>query len=299
MDDFVRLCNAIHARGMQVLIDVVYHHTSPDSVLFGAHPEYFYHNAEGKESNRIGDWTDIIDLDFADRGLWTELINTLCFWAQYVDGFRCDVAPLVPLAFWKEAHAAVERVRPDCLWLAESVDYGFIRHCRNEGMEALSDSELYQVFDVCYDYDIYDDFRAYAKGDIGLSDYVAAVLRQESTFPADYVKLRFLENHDRDRAAKIFPDPTVRENWLAWMFFQKGMPMLYSGQEWAPAQCPSLFDPDPVYVSGKPMHEAILEKLIALKKDPIFADGRFDASAHAGDILRGEGQPLNSFGKFR
>ena len=285
MDDFTHLCDAAHALGLKVLIDVVYHHTSPDSVLVKTHPEYFYRKPDGSFGNHVGDWSDVIDLDFENHALWDELIDTLCFWAQFVDGFRCDVAPLIPLGFWLEARKRVEAVRPGCIWLAESVEHEFIRYLRAEGLPALSDSELYRAFDICYDYDIYEDFIAYAEGRIPLSAYVKAIERQESTYPADYVKLRCTENHDRPRTAELFPDPIVRENRLAWNFFQKGLALLYCGQEWAADRTPSLFDPDPVPREGEPMHEALLKKLIAMKKDPLFADGVYTLEARENDVI--------------
>lgn len=285
MGDFVRLTETAHALGLKVLIDVVYHHTSPDSVLVKTHPEYFYRKPDGSFGNHVGDWSDIIDLDFSAHALWNELIDTLCFWAQYVDGFRCDVAPLVPLGFWLEARKRVEAVCKGCIWLAESVEHGFIRYLRSQGLDALSDSELYQAFDICYDYDIYEDFIAYAEGKIPLSAYVKAVERQESTYPANYVKLRCTENHDRVRTAALFPDPIVRENWLAWNFFQKGLAMLYCGQEWAADHTPSLFDADPVLRETEPVHEALLKKLIAMKKAPLFSDGVYTLEAQENDVI--------------
>ena len=285
MDDFTHLCDTAHALGLKVLIDVVYHHTSPDSVLVKTHPEYFYRKLDGSFGNHVGDWSDIIDLDFDARPLWDELCDTLCFWAQYVDGFRCDVAAMVPLDFWLEARKRVEAVRPGCIWLAESVEHGFIRYNRMQGLVALSDSELFRAFDICYDYDVYEDYIAYAEGKIPLSAYVKSLERQESTFPADYVKLRNTENHDRPRTAELFPDPVVRENWLAWNVFQKGTALLYCGQEWAANHTPSLFDPDPVDTRGEPMHAAILKKLIAMKKDPLFADGVYTLEARENDVI--------------
>ena len=47
-EDLIHLVEAIHARGMKCIIDVVYNDTSPDSVLAAEHPEYFFHDAEGK-----------------------------------------------------------------------------------------------------------------------------------------------------------------------------------------------------------------------------------------------------------
>ena len=285
MEDFAALTDAAHALGLKVLIDVVYHHTSPDSVLVKTHPEYFYRKPDGSFGNHVGEWTDIVDLDFSDRSLWDELIDTLYFWARYVDGFRCDVAALVPLDFWIEARRRVEAVRPGSIWLAESVEHDFIRYCRAQGLAAHSDSELYRAFDVCYDYDVYPEYRAYIDGRIPLSAYVDALIRQESTYPADYVKLRCTENHDRPRTAALFPDPVVQRNWMAWTFFQKGMPMLYCGQEWAADHTPSLFDPDPVARVGAPVHEALLRTLIAMKKDPLFSDGAYALEARENDTV--------------
>ena len=105
MEDFKALSSAIHARGMKLMIDVVYNHTSPDSWLAENHPEWFFHKADGSLGNRIGDWWDVVDLDYTKKDLWRYQIDTLKMWAEYVDGFRCDVAPMVPLDFWLEARA--------------------------------------------------------------------------------------------------------------------------------------------------------------------------------------------------
>ena len=151
LEDFVALVEDIHSRGMKCIIDVVYNHTSPDSRLAQEHPEWFYHKPDGSFGNRIGDWTDIIDLDYIHRELWVYHIETLKQWARIVDGFRCDVAPLIPLEFWLEARRQVEKVRPGCIWLAESVEPEFVVENRARGMTALSDGEIFQAFDMAYD----------------------------------------------------------------------------------------------------------------------------------------------------
>ena len=90
LEDFRRLVEEIHALGMKCIIDVVYHHTSPDSLLAREHPHWFYRREDGSFGNKVGDWSDIIDLDYRDRALWEYQIETLCYWAGMVDGFRCD-----------------------------------------------------------------------------------------------------------------------------------------------------------------------------------------------------------------
>ena len=283
--DFQRLVDDIHALGMRCIIDVVYNHTSPDSWLVQNHPEWFYHKPDGSLGGRVGDWWDVIDLDYSQPGLWDYQIETLKQWAAIVDGFRCDVAPLVPLDFWLRARDEVEQVRPGCLWLAESVEPGFITACRENGKTGLSDSEIFQAFDVSYEYDIFGSFRDYLKGNAPLSRYAEAVTRQEYTYPRNYVKLRNLENHDNPRAAFIIPEETALLNWTAFIYFQKGMTLLYAGQEMCVPHCPSLFDKDTVAWNTGRDWSALLTRLGALKKRPVLTDARYEVRALPRDIL--------------
>ena len=251
LEEFQRLVDDIHAHGMKCVIDVVYNHTSPDSWLAEHHPEWFYHKPDGSFGNRVGEWWDVIDLDYSNPGLWDYQIDTLKYWASMVDGFRCDVAPMVPLDFWLKARAEVEQVRPGCFWLAESVEPGFVREGRARGLKVLSDSELYQAFDACYDYDIFDTFKDYLAGEAPLERYAEAVNRQEFIYPDNFIKLRFLENHDRARAAFAIPGVQARQNWTAFLYFQKGMTLLYNGQEAECVHRPSLFDKDDIDWRGQ------------------------------------------------
>lgn len=284
-EDFRFLCDTVHENGMKILIDVVYNHTSPDSVLASEHPEWFYRTPDGKFGNRIGDWTDIIDLDYSHQALWDYQIETLKYWAQYVDGFRCDVAPLVPLDFWKRARAEVDQIRPGCIWLAESVEPEFISWCRKNGISCLTDGELFETFDICYDYDIYPDYLRYVRGENSLETYVSLLNLQESEYPPPCLKLRFTENHDRERTASLFPDTRERENWIAWTFFQRGLPLLYCGQEWAADHRPGLFDLDPIFRKEGPSHEPLLKKLISLKKLPLLGEGNSVLSVSGRDCI--------------
>lgn len=275
LDDFKALVEAIHEKGMKCIIDVVYNHTSPDSVLSKEHPEWFYHKDDGSFGNRVGDWTDIIDLDYSNKELWRYQIDTLKMWAETVDGFRCDVAPLIPLEFWIKARAEVEQVRPDCIWLSESVEPEFITYLRGRGMTALSDSEIFQAFDLCYDYDVYGKFRDYLSGKGTLAAYAEAINRQEYIYPDNYIKLRFLENHDQTRAAFLIPDIISLYNWIAFTFFQKGLPLIYAGQEYEATHLPSLFDKDTIDRSDTDsfgIFAPFVHKLSEIRRDPIFTD---------------------------
>ena len=288
LEDFRRLVDDVHRLGMKCIIDVVYNHTSPDSWLAEHHPEWFYHRADGSLGNHVGDWTDVVDLDYSHPELWDYQIETLKNWAGIVDGFRCDVASLIPLDFWFRAREEVETVRPGCIWLAESVEPEFIRFARGQGITALSDPEIFQAFDISYDYDIFPVFQDYLEGKAPLSEYARAVSQQEVMYPDNYVKLRFLENHDRLRAAAAIPGEAALVNWTAFLYFQKGMTLLYGGQEAGCTHLPELFEKDPVNWNAGPDRTELLRKLYPLKQHPLLTDSAYQVQALPGDILLAE-----------
>lgn len=138
------------------MIDVVYHHTAHDALLVREHPDWFHRDEDDVPVSTVLEWSDVIDLQFPNPELAAYLIETLQEWALFgVDGFRCDVASLLPLDFWLEARRAVAAVKPGVIWLAESVHASWVAERRVAGRPMLSDGELYQAFDLTYDYDIW------------------------------------------------------------------------------------------------------------------------------------------------
>ena len=279
MADFRRLADEIHKRGMKVMIDVVYNHTSPDSVLYAEHPEFFYRDADGKPGNRNGDWQDVIDLDYDNTALWDYQIQSLCQWAQIVDGFRCDVASFIPVSFWKWARQAVEQVRPGCIWLAETVHTDFGNLARRSGINAAKDYEMYEAFDIEYEYDVRRTFDRYLAGDARLSDWMEALNTQEAVYPDNYNKLRFLENHDQPRIAARVPDERTLRNYTALLYFLKGTTLLYAGQEFENTHQPSLFEREVIERDTGRDLSAYLRKLYGIKHAALDADDFFYAAA--------------------
>ena len=267
MEDFRLLVDEIHKRGMKCMIDVVYNHTSPDSVLFAQHPEFFYKKPDGRPGNKVGDWTDVIDLDYSNRALWDYQIASLRMWAEIVDGFRCDVASFVPVDFWKQAREAVSRVRPDCVWLAESVHTSFGCLARRSGVYAARDPELFEAFDIEYEYDIRECFDRYLAGKATLSQYLELLNFQEAVYPANYNKLRFLENHDQPRIRAAIKSESDLVNFTAMLYFLKGTTLLYAGQEFENDHQPSLFEQEVIDRSTGRDLSPLLARLGQLKKD--------------------------------
>lgn len=288
--DFTRFLDEVHKRGMKVIIDIVFNHTSHDAVYTKTHPEWYYQKEDGSFCNRVGDWWDIIDFKFDyNRALEDELINVLTYWAKIgVDGYRCDVAPLLPLTFWQRARQELTQSFPNLIYISESVHLGFIKYLRDLGYDACSDSEIYQVFDICYDYDIFDDFGNYLKGTSTLQKWAEDLIRQESIYPKNYVKLKYLENHDFPRIASYCSNDVVLRNATAMLYFLKGAQFIFNGQECGAKKRPDLFEYDVIDWSNynKASIVTIMKKLGKLKKEYEYVNGIMDVSCLSEDILK-------------
>lgn len=273
---FEKLIAEAHKRDIKVMMDIVFNHTSRDAKLVSEHPNWYVRNQKGELANRIGDWSDIADLDFENKEVWDYLIDVLKYWGSKVDGFRCDVAPLLPIEFWIEARAKVSEVNPNMIWLTESVEYGFIKYLRDHGFDCSSDSQMYEAFDICYDYDIYSYMNQYLKDPSRLSRWLEEIIRQEVIYPKNYIKMRSFENHDQKRLRSKTRDHNHFMQMVALMFFLKGPALVYGGMEHEIDHAPSLFEHDPVQWNPEHSIEPMIKKLSMLKKKPIFTYGNFN-----------------------
>lgn len=223
---FRRLIKRAHQLNMKVLMDMVLNHTSMDSVLYNTHPEWFMRDENGNSFRKVSDWSDIVDLDYSHHDLREYMIDMMTYWVKEfdIDGFRCDVAGLVPLDFWIEARSQLDKLKA-LTWISES-----------------HDSYMYQAFDITYDYDGYYKFLDYLKNRISLQDYVNFIRMQDHLYPYGYVKMRFLENHDQDRIKSKITDDTLLRNWVAYYILIKGVPLIYNAQEYGIPEKPDIFN---------------------------------------------------------
>lgn len=271
-EDFATLVSRAHELGLRVMIDVVYNHTAADARLLQEHPAWYQQDATGRPVTTVPDWSDVIDLNYDEPALWEYQIETLRRWVRAgVDGFRCDVASLVPVAFWEQARAAIASEKPDVLWLAESVHLSFVRARRRAGLRAHSDGELYRAFDITYDYDIWPQWAAAVADPDEVSRYLEILRFQDGIYPANYAKLRCVENHDQPRImARTSTNQALA--WTALAAFNKGPFLIYAGQESAVLHTPSLFEREPV-AWGDYALQPFLTRLAALKKEPALSEG--------------------------
>ena len=127
LDDFKLLIKETHELDMKLMIDVVFHHTAPDHVWVKEYP-HFYVYKKGKLANKVGDWSDIADFEFVNNPeLISKLTDVLLYWTKLgVDGYRFDVASMIPKEFYEVAFPKVNEANPNTIYLAESVDSNFV-----------------------------------------------------------------------------------------------------------------------------------------------------------------------------
>ena len=180
-------------------------------------------------------------------------------------------------------------MNPDTLWLAESVHPHFLREHRDNKNIGLSDNEVFEAFDITYDYDVEDFYSAYLNDEISLKAYLGILMFQDGIYATNYVKLRFLENHDHPRFRSRVSDPQAVRNWVGFLYFQKGTTLLYGGQEKGIAHLPDLFNVDPINWEETDMDLApLMKKLYDIKGDLAFRQGAYHLYAHEGqDVVIG------------
>lgn len=269
LQDFERLANKVHELGMKLMIDIVFNHTSRDSAFVKEHPEWYKRDIFDRPTSP---WEDVADFNYEEPAQWDALIDVLKFWvSKGVDGFRCDVASMVPLEFWQKAREEVDK-EGNMIWLAESVDSAFLSALRRANQTALCDAELMQVFDMTYDYDLWNLWCAVVAGTEPVHRFLEMLQFQEVYLPAKAVKLRFVENHDQTRIMARAQSKDQAVAWTAFAAFNKGAFLIHAGQEEGMQKATELFEKDPIPWSSRP-YQGLLSKLASLKKMKEVTDG--------------------------
>jgi glycosidase len=262
--DLKKLVAGAHQRGMKVIMDLVANHTAWDSVMM-TNKDFYKQNGNGKVIPPVPEWTDVAGLDYHSPALRAYMIAMLKYWVTEadVDGFRCDVAYMVPTDFWEQVRAELTKVKPDILMLAE----------------ASKPELLTNAFDIDYSWPLLATMN-----NIFIRNAPASEIRKTwedslRQFPKDSLHMRITDDHDEARAvARYGLNGALAASVL--MFTLDGVPLLYNGMEVGDATesgDPALFDKLNIFWRPKerlPLEE-IYHDLIQLRKNyPAFTNNR-------------------------
>jgi glycosidase len=241
MDDFKATVNAAHAQGMKVILDWVGNHTAWDHPWVTEHPDWYVHDSTGKIVTPW-DWTDVAQLNFKNPELRKAMIAEMQFWVKEcnIDGFRCDVAFLVPRSFWEEARIALEKDKP-LFMLAEMEN--------NKDIDPNPPGYMEKAFDAYYGWTLHSASADCAKGKITGREFVNKFTEARALFPAKAMMLSFLSNHDENTW-----NGTIEEKYAdKWQVFsvlnytlQNSLPLIYNGEEANNTKRLLFFEKDPI-----------------------------------------------------
>jgi alpha-amylase len=232
VEDFAWLVGQAHQLGFKILIDWVANHTGWDHVWTRSHPEYYRKNLEGDFYDAHG-WADVIDLNFDSQDLRHSMIEAMRFWVETcdIDGFRCDMAMLVPLEFWRMARAALDTLKP-LFWLAECEEIMY-----------------HEVFDASYSWKWLHATESYWKQSTDMSGLLQILHYYRHQFPPTALRAYFTSNHDENSHSGSEYE-RLGEAAIPFAVFNclyDGLPLIYSGQELPNKKRLLFFDKDQIH----------------------------------------------------
>jgi len=231
MDEFIGLVREIHSMGMYVILDWVANHTAWDHHWVQQYPEFYRRNEAGEVHPPFPEWEDVIGLDYSNPGLRKEMIESMKFWliTADIDGFRCDMAMLVPTDFWNETRRELECLKP-VFMLAEA-----------EQRELTE-----EAFDVLYNWNLMHVWNDIAKGKYNADEIRWRIPSEITDFPEGADNLLFISNHDENswNGSEIERLHFALEAFAVLIFTLPGMPLIYSGMEAGNPRRLRFFDKD-------------------------------------------------------
>ena len=270
LGDARQLVEQAHGLGIKVILDWVANHSAWDHPWTRIHKDWYKQDAKGEifpVTFNLGPepeyWTDVVGLNYENPALREAMIAEMAFWVREVniDGFRCDVASLLPTDFWELARRELDAIKP-MFMLAES-----------------DQADLHRAaFDMSYGWDLADLMKAIGKGQAGakeLRDWVG----KESAYPGHAYRMNFTSNHDfnswHGTDAELYGEAYQALAVLS--FTLPGMPLIYGGQEARLTRRLEFFEKDPIDWKTLEL-EAFYSGLLALKKNnPALANGQYGA----------------------
>lgn len=255
MEDFKALVAKAHKLGMYVIIDWVPNHTAWDNTMAKTNPEWFEKGEDGNFTPPKGtDWTDVIQLDYSQKGLRKYMIEAFKFWLKEadIDGFRCDVAGKVPTDFWNEARVELDKVK-SVFMLAE--------------WESV---ELHEkAFDMTYGWTLYDRLHKVCLQKEGMNaNTLRTYFKKElKNYPNSAYRMLFVDNHDKNSwdGTMFSQFGKGLETAIALTCVAKGMPLVYTGQEAGLDKQLKFFEKDE-FTWKKHEVGKLYQKLLKLKK---------------------------------
>lgn len=252
-EDLHHLIELAHKDSMLVILDWVANHTGWDNPWITKHPDWYTHDTTGQIISPVPDWTDVADLNYDNKDMRNEMLNSMKYWLTDfdVDGFRCDVAMMVPADFWDSTRIELDKVKP-VFMLAEAEQADLMQN----------------AFDMNYAWNFHHIMNEIAKGKQNAGSLRKYFENDKKIYPQKIYRMTFTSNHDENSWNGTVYErmPHNFKTFAALSFVVPGMPLIYSGQEAGLNKRLKFFDKDTINWTNLEMQN-FYTKLIKLKKE--------------------------------
>ncbi|MBO0935949.1 alpha-glucosidase C-terminal domain-containing protein [Fibrella sp. HMF5335] len=237
--DLKRLVKRAHDLGLRVILDFIPNHTAWDHPWTKQHPDW-YTTVNGKMTSPLDEkgkptgWDDVVDLDYSKPELRKAMTSVLTYWLREtdIDGYRMDVAGLVPTDYWKELRPALDDVKPVFMLAEWEADPAHFR----------------TAFNMNYGWAMHTLLKNIAKGTHSALAIDTLLAQRQKEYPDWAYQMQFTQNHDENTwngtlaesfgpGAKAFVVLTSTFN---------GMPLVYNGAEAGLNKRLQFFEKDPI-----------------------------------------------------
>jgi glycosidase len=266
--DLTDMVEKAHELGMKVILDWVANHTSWDNPLITKHPEWYKKDSTGKIVPPVADWSDVAALDYSQHALREYMTEALVYWIKEadIDGYRCDVAGMMPIDYWNKAVPKLRKIKP-LFMLAE------------EEKPLMHDT----AFDATYSWDLFHAMNAVAQGKKPATVFDSIYREEIKKYPKDAYRMRFTSNHDENswNGTEFERMGEGARAFAVLSFTFPGIPLIYSGQESAMNRRLRFFDKDTIPWGNYPL-ESFYTILTTLKKQHTL----LNAGETGGDFIK-------------
>jgi len=224
-EDFKAIIDEAHALGMRIILDWVPNHTGWDHIWLKKNPDYYTKDASGNITDPLNEqgasmgWNDVADLNYANYNMRDEMISDMVYWLKehQIDGFRHDMALLVPIDFWKEVISKLQAVNPNIFMLAESEIHDHL----NLG-----------CFHAIYGWSLHHTLNDIATGKKQASAIDEWYINQRQKATKGWF-MHFTSNHDENSwsGSEIERMGEAHQAFAVLVNTLDGIPLTYSGQE--------------------------------------------------------------------
>ena len=238
-DLFKELVSELHELDIRVIIDGVFNHVGRDFFTFrdiqqnGMSSIYLkWHFVDFKKNSPYNDGFDyknweghysLVKLNLSDKKVKEYLFQAIRYWLKDIgiDGWRLDVAYLIPLSFWKEFREVCQNINPECFLVGELIHGPYNKWVNREHLQAGTEYQLYKsIYNALNDRNIFE-----------LKANLEKSYHPQWGQIKDQVMMIFLGNHDTTRIRSVLHDERHLKLSFFLLFTLRGIPQIYYGDE--------------------------------------------------------------------